>query len=434
MSFDLKPTFEFGVASKLQNRSHLRNPGAVKILHAVADGLEPHAPKREIPQVSTIHTSFLSSTLEHIIPATIQSRIKKQRMICVASLVKGPDQRCTSKCAGGNMNDFCRELPHYRIHNDTSRLLECVQSLIKTFMCRTHQNVAFSEKRWPMLKDLVVNSANKSTQELTELQTWLLRVTREQVSSETSTLDSNGCHGKSRGMFATPLNPAKKVLPAAEYDQGLDQALHGNLKAQYLDFMCYQPKWTKNKSVSESLLKIIAEPLKPTDLRPGFIYMFWDVGNFGKIKIGRTNDLGRRLKDWNRDCRREHAYLPAILRDELIKVPHVSRIERLIHIELKEHRREAYCSSCRKHHREWFEVMDTMVVDVFRKWQNWIMQSPYELDAQTQEWILRSDMMASVAEVCQPILYEEKMVPTPPPRTKQLRTNAKRHKGRRHMC
>lgn len=171
-----------------------------------------------------------------------------------------------------------------------------------------------------MLKDLVVNSANKSTQELTELQTWLLRVTREQVSSETSTLDSNGCHGKSRGMFATPLNPAKKVLPAAEYDQGLDQALHGNLKAQYLDFMCYQPKWTKNKSVSESLLKIIAEPLKPTDLRPGFIYMFWDVGNFGKIKIGRTNDLGRRLKDWNRDCRREHAYLPAILRLSLIHI------------------------------------------------------------------------------------------------------------------
>ena len=126
------------------------------------------------------------------------------------------------------------------------------------------------------------------------------------------------------------------------------------------------------------------------------------------LKIGRTNDLERRLKEWNQDCGRTHAYHPAIVRGELPEIPHVSRVERLIHLELKDCRKQRFCANCNKNHQEWFKVAYALALEVFQKWQKWIVQKPYALDARTGEWVLRPEMMDTLSQVCQPVSIESK--------------------------
>ena len=58
------------------------------------------------------------------------------------------------------------------------------------------------------------------------------------------------------------------------------------------------------------------------------------------------------------------------------KVPHVHRVERLIHIELAEKRVRKSCAACGKEHREWFEVESSRegvrrVDEVVRRWVGW---------------------------------------------------------------
>ena len=58
------------------------------------------------------------------------------------------------------------------------------------------------------------------------------------------------------------------------------------------------------------------------------------------------------------------------------KVPHVHRVERLIHIELAEKRVRRCCAACGKEHREWFKVESSRegvraVDEVVRRWVRW---------------------------------------------------------------
>lgn len=147
-----------------------------------------------------------------------------------------------------------------------------------------------------------------------------------------------------------------------------------------LEFSPYLPKKWEGITTQDALREIITQPLKPTDLKQGFIYIFWDVKNFGMVKIGRTKDLKQRLHQWDSDCKREHKH-----HTELPMISHVSRIESLIHMELKQQRRLRRCEECDKTHKEWFEVSETQAVMVFKKWEQWIVQDPYALDRESGE-------------------------------------------------
>lgn len=404
LTLNLEPDFAFGIAGGPKQSESFRQTKAETWSNVEVHDTERHMPRNRVLTLDPKSTKSSQTILEHILPTTLQSRILEQQGKCIASLVTQSDKRCTAKCPGSNINKLCHELAGYKVESSASDMLACVQRLIRAATCGTHQRVAFNAKRWPTLQDLVLNFAHKSPAERSELQLWLRKITHGEVFSSPSFRDENLSHNKAKGAMKTPRKPQRNSPPVAENDyrkrQGLDTA------SQTLELISYQPKWTKNMAVSDVLFEIIAEPLKPTDLKPGFIYMFWEPGNFGKIKIGRTNNLERRLKEWNDSCKREHAYLPAISRGELAEIAHVSRIERLMHAELKEYRRAAYCSSCGRNHREWFEVNDSTVMGVFRKWRDWIVQRPYELNDQTQKWMLRREKMATVAEVCMPVVPE----------------------------
>lgn len=168
-------------------------------------------------------------------------------------------------------------------------------------------------------------------------------------------------------------------------------------------FQRCQPQWTKGLSPDVALQKVIAQKLTPTDLKSGFIYIFWVEGmSWGHLKIGRSVDPRERLRQWNKKCKHTHVYV-----EDIVKVPHVSRVERLMHIELKDVRKSFKCAGCQTVHWEWFEVSQSHAKKVFEKWKNWINQHPYGKD-HTGNWMLKPDSSTTIADVCKPVPLEKK--------------------------
>ncbi|KAF2841395.1 DUF1766-domain-containing protein [Patellaria atrata CBS 101060] len=133
------------------------------------------------------------------------------------------------------------------------------------------------------------------------------------------------------------------------------------------------------------------------------------------LKIGRASNVHRRMSEWNRQCgynlslvrfypyvssspspstnkpslqptpndtREQHQHRrlsdlgPGTTQGQVRRVPHVHRVERLIHIELGDKRVKQSCDTCGKEHREWFEVEASgdgvrTVDEVIRRWVSW---------------------------------------------------------------
>jgi hypothetical protein len=132
------------------------------------------------------------------------------------------------------------------------------------------------------------------------------------------------------------------------------------------------------------------------------------------LKIGRANNITRRMNEWQRQCgyalnlvrwypyvspsttpsprsspsprRQSPASLypdlsrpPAATRsssDGVRKVPNVKRVERLIHLELADQQVKRQCTACGKEHREWFEIEANQagvkaVDETVRRWVGW---------------------------------------------------------------
>ena len=85
---------------------------------------------------------------------------------------------------------------------------------------------------------------------------------------------------------------------------------------------------------------------------------------------------------------------------DLVRVPHVARIERLMHIELINSRKTTPRSTCpqAKTHTEWFQVTEAKAVKVFRKWHAWMAEEPCAGDEEGK-WCLRPDMLDTLPEL-----------------------------------
>lgn len=107
------------------------------------------------------------------------------------------------------------------------------------------------------------------------------------------------------------------------------------------------------------------------------------------LKIGRAQNVHRRMTQWTKQCNQNITLVryyppPTSATDPVspggIKVPHVVRVERLIHIELRGlgmgKKDIEKCLECGREHREWFEVPATKeglrIVDgTVRRWVAW---------------------------------------------------------------
>lgn len=134
------------------------------------------------------------------------------------------------------------------------------------------------------------------------------------------------------------------------------------------------------------------------------------------LKIGRANNVTRRMNEWQRQCGyalslvRWYPYVPSSTApspvpspkrqsqdqqvqasqypalspssafkkqsDVVRKVPCVKRVERLIHLELADMQAKKQCTACGKEHREWFEIEASQagvkaVDECVRRWVGW---------------------------------------------------------------
>ena len=133
-------------------------------------------------------------------------------------------------------------------------------------------------------------------------------------------------------------------------------------------------------SLRDHIKAIIDEPIKPTDTKAGYIYVYSVNSNFGLVKIGWTrNTPNERLKKWEKQCKRKPYRAYPEDSKELIKIPHAWRVEKLVQAELRKYNKwETGCGCKYKTHREWFETSLPHAIKLVEFWSAWVQTHPYE--------------------------------------------------------
>ncbi|MCJ1384722.1 hypothetical protein MMC17_007840 [Xylographa soralifera] len=166
-------------------------------------------------------------------------------------------------------------------------------------------------------------------------------------------------------------------------------------------FVPWQPPKIKKVDVKTALLASIIHPLQKQGDISGYLYVYSTVGDFGARKIGVTakDDIQERMNGWRKQCKRR-INLIYPLGDEKVSIPHVYRLEKLVHAELKEYRVvENECGCGVKRHKEWFNAKDGHIKNVVRRWTEWLQKAPYEKIA--RQWVLKKEFQ-ELDEICTP--------------------------------
>jgi hypothetical protein len=164
-------------------------------------------------------------------------------------------------------------------------------------------------------------------------------------------------------------------------------------------------------TTSEELAKLLTKPLQKSDIKyQGSMYIFWQPPNFGHLKIGRSQNVPRRLEQWNKQCKKSMQFFfpeekEAASMPDVQQIPHISRVEALVHLELMHYRRiEKKCPGCFKSHTEWFEASKDIAIGVVRKWSDWMATLPYEKHIKDgeEQWVLKSEERKILGDLCRP--------------------------------
>lgn len=258
---------------------------------------------------------------------------------------------------------------------DYSNIPKHIKRLIKNVMCPFHQTMSLrkttANPRMEMLRKLIETLPRCQESMVLIFAQWLEAILKINKPELLRLVDSRS---------SSPLPLAKSIT--------------------------YHPDKSNDCTLALVLKATVQKPLTNQDLKSGFIYMFWDQKHFGMIKIGRTNDLARRLKEWNRDCKVTHHYHRTPQDGEPVNIPHVQRIEKLMHLELGNYHKKRICAGCGRTHIEWFDISAEKAKQVYQKWQDWIMQKPYAQD-DSGNWVIRPEMLESLSEVCTPVVFAQ---------------------------
>ncbi|KAJ5316923.1 hypothetical protein N7508_001431 [Penicillium antarcticum] len=275
---------------------------------------------------------------------------------------------------------------------ERGELLPAIQQLIGVAFCHSHRKVAFKEMQtWSeefrelsKIKDYdsVFESANHR---LWALVCWIRLLDRATLSQLTPSASLQPDLDKTVQNNSHPVNPIQVFKPYASE--------------------------VLSRAISDELAKLLTKPLQKSDIKyQGSIYIFWQRGNFGHLKIGRSGNVSRRLSEWNKQCKKDmEVHFPTKNGDEstpdVQQVPHISRVEALVHLELMHQRKvEKRCPGCFKSHVEWFETPKDIAIGVVRKWSAWMVTRPYEKQMidDEEQWILKSEERKKLDKLCRP--------------------------------
>ncbi|GAM38699.1 hypothetical protein TCE0_033r09637 [Talaromyces pinophilus] len=332
-------------------------------------------------------------SLSKIIPTEIRGRLQEDNQHCPAWTIKG------NRCKHPHKTDFLqvRQCLDNMMIIKTSQLFKYLNDVISVALCsQTHQRVARKEiKNWSTdIENLQkvhegIQGKFSSNHRLLALADWISALSGTQSLSQSKNLVLSSRTAEVKENYSSDVPQRQRLF-------------------QF--FEPYIPKRLTCLAVSEALEKLLLEPLTQKEIKKvGILYVYWQPGNFGHLKIGYTHDLEKRMKEWNRQCNKTmEVYYPNRNDDkELIPVSHVYRVEKLVHTELKNLRRkEKNCSGCGKNHIEWFEAPRDLAVAVVRKWMAWMRESPYEEKPSSSgnaEWVLKEEQKSKLSALSQPL-------------------------------
>lgn len=217
----------------------------------------------------------------------------------------------------------------------------------------------------------------------------------------------------------SPLQDPSKSPGGANSPKSIKLTLHGILNGlPARNLTPYHPKTQRLLSVSDAIRAALTREFNSIDEKLGFVYGYCFAPDFGNIKIGYTSrSVATRLEEWGQKCGRAPTQIHPTIMDARDPVPHVYRLERLIHAELTScRRRERGCYGCRGNHDEWFATSVQHVWAVMRKWTTWIRSKPYEQFAEVSyshkgghvvkmRWRLKEEHRKDLVNLCQPLRF-----------------------------
>ena len=372
----------------------------------------------------------IRTRLENILPRDTRERLGKDSTHCVALTKMTQRPRCKNqiKEALEGLETLPSTLTSFEVKPGNEPPLKLVRSLIQFALCgKCHKKRATAE--FDKICELL---ANMSEHDRSEFEEWIKALALEpqlvekelpKSSAETAgSADSESTAASSREMRESPAIGRRVTRSQTVRIQPRRAATAGSAKRatpapgrMYLQhFTPYLPKCEVGVSTSALIRKRLTTALTKTELKPGYIYMYWFPPNFGYLKIGYTTvNSTQRLKLWQRQC--QH---PATGVEDLLPVPHVARVEKLIHAELRDLRRWEKCQGCGKNHKEWFFAQTPHAKNVFIKWAEWIKTEPY--DEETGWKLKKAVDQDKIEDLCQPLeMLEAERQPRPPARPKR---------------
>ncbi|KAJ5101072.1 hypothetical protein N7456_007124 [Penicillium angulare] len=327
-------------------------------------------------------TELARQSFRRIIPLEIPARLFDDNSKCPAWKIG--DRRCGNRRSVGSILHIIAELESV----DMIDILHQIKRLVEMTMCGAHQRVALKElqARKPEFDKFDKLELDQLIQQSSESQllafiSWICSLSDQAgLWRDQEILSSTSPRLNSR---SADINPIQGFKPFGF------RPLSGTL--------------------ADNIKNLLHTNLKPRECdKKGFIYIFWHQGNFGFLKIGLSGHVDRRFKEWAKQCKKKVGeYYPKRENTEISKeIPHIYRVEALVHLELIQHRRiETKCHGCAKSHNEWFEVSLDSAIDVVRKWSTWMQTEPYErrIVAGKEQFVLKSPDCSLVNSLCQPL-------------------------------
>jgi hypothetical protein len=396
VKYNINPSFAFSndpVSSRTRSKTSNKAPVTSAVHVALNEGGIISPQYRTTPPVR----SAFGKLLEQILPHDLHARIASEPRSCVASLITDTSRRCTaSKGSIRDISGILEKLARCKSRKNYCAALDHIEDLVDSVMCGRHWGTVLKQlkagSRMAQLRDRIENTTRMTEVDRSAFTRWIdalcdLGIPEDHV-SELQPIATN----------TKPVVRSKPIVKPTIRSPGNKIIVRFSLSSGFLH---YQTKKTENLSVFDALYEQAASPLTPRALDPGFIYIYWDKAFFGKIKIGYTQDLAARLKQWKKQCNPENAYHSGA--ESQVEMPHVFRVEQLIHTELKECRLRRRCDGCGKTHKEWFEANEAHAVKVLRKWRDWMLQEPYVYDEALRQWKIKPEMLDTLEKMCEPI-------------------------------
>ncbi|KNG44732.1 hypothetical protein TW65_08444 [Stemphylium lycopersici] len=285
----LKPSLSFSFEESKPISSRTRSKvGGVCPRQVTKDNAQ-ECPVSNGPWKTKPSYNKLEKLLELILPFSIQGRLRMNPYRCVATIGGDPSKRCASQSKGrGNPSRrkferlvACKEEGSY----DT--MIQRIERLVQRTMCGSHQNVALKQPqagaRIDQLWKLLVDVAGALSDDFPEIDQWIDTICNNEASIE---------HVEPLFVSPTPSGRINVKVNAAPRPSTKPNKTLQKIQASYsLKFMPFLEDRTRDLTVAEALVKEIQKPLNKSDHRNGFIYIFWDKENFGRLKIGFTKDL-----------------------------------------------------------------------------------------------------------------------------------------------